>query len=73
MMPNVTMRCVLRSHYDTKRNAESPEYAWPDAIHDGVELDDAMQLQMFEVSRAAAVPWMPTQFLAPYPPHVLLY
>jgi hypothetical protein len=48
MMSNVVMRCVLRSHYDKKTNTESPEYAWPDAIHDGVELDDAMQLQMFE-------------------------
>jgi hypothetical protein len=28
--------------------AESPAYAWQDRIHDGVELDDAMQLQMFE-------------------------
>jgi hypothetical protein len=35
---------VHRCDYDPNANAES----WPDAIHDGVELDDAMQLQMFE-------------------------
>jgi hypothetical protein len=29
-------------------NAESPTYAWPDAIVDGVELNDEKQLQMFE-------------------------
>jgi hypothetical protein len=39
---------VLRSHYDTKRSAESPEYAWPDAIHDDVRLDGEVLLQMFE-------------------------
>jgi hypothetical protein len=29
-------------------NAESPAYAWPDAVLDGVELNDEKQLQMFE-------------------------
>jgi hypothetical protein len=48
VMPNVVMRCVHRCDYDTNVNAESPAYAWLDAIHDGVQFDDAMQLQMFE-------------------------
>jgi hypothetical protein len=47
-MKHEPMRCVLRSDYDTNANAESPAYAWPDAIVDGVALHDAMQLQMFE-------------------------
>jgi hypothetical protein len=48
MMPHVVMRCVHRYDYDTNANAESPTYTWPDAIHDGVVLDDEKQLQMSE-------------------------
>jgi hypothetical protein len=48
MLPHVVMRCVHRNDYDTTANAESPTYAWPDAIHDGVVLDDEKSLQMFE-------------------------
>jgi hypothetical protein len=47
-MPHVVIRFVHRCDSDTNANTESPAYAWPDLIHKGVELDDAMQLQMFE-------------------------
>jgi hypothetical protein len=48
MMPHVVMRCVHRCDYDTNANAESPTCTWPDAIHDGVVLDDEKRLQMFD-------------------------
>jgi hypothetical protein len=49
-MPHAGMTCVFRSHYTTEHNPESSLYEWPDTIVHGVELDDVIQLQMFEVS-----------------------
>jgi hypothetical protein len=40
VVPHVAMRCVRRCDYDTNVNAESPAYAWPDILHDGVDLND---------------------------------
>jgi hypothetical protein len=39
---------VLLVHYNTNANPDSPYSELPDTILERVELDDAMQLQMFE-------------------------
>jgi hypothetical protein len=48
VVPNVPLKCVMRVRYDTKQNKEGPDCTWPDAIYDGVVLNDEMSLQMFE-------------------------